>query len=106
MTADELLKLGTDMDQLLSGRVVPNKPIIDIVVPHDEFKDLDWRVYYAINRTSEGYEPSEDEIVLNYTNCTIHVYYDEETKKKERKKRLPKGKQGFFAFLLRRQVSE
>ena len=31
---------------------------------------------------------------------------DEETKKKERKKRLPKDKKGFFAFLLRRKVGE
>ena len=68
MKAEELIKLGNDIDQLLSGRSLPNKPIFDIVVPYDEFKDLDWRVYYAINRTSDGYEPSENEIVLNYTN--------------------------------------
>ena len=106
MKAEELIKLGNDIDQLLSSRSLPNKPIFDIVVPYDEFKDLDWRVYYAINRTSDGYEPSENEIVLNYTNCTMHVYYDEETKKKERKKRLPKDKKGFFAFLLRHKVGE
>ena len=37
MKAEELIKLGNDIDQLLSSRSLPNKPIFDIVVPYDEF---------------------------------------------------------------------
>lgn len=104
MTEKELLALGKAIDDSLDGIKLTRRPTTFIVVSHDEFKQLDWRVYYALNNTSEGYVESEDEMVINFVNHSIHVFYDEEKKKEAEERETPTNRKGIFAFLLRGKV--
>lgn len=104
MTEKDLLALGKAIDDTLDTMKMNRRPDLFIVVDKEEFKQLDWRVYYALNHTSDGYVESEDEMVVNFVNHSIHVFYDEEKKKEAESRETPTHREGFFAFLLRRKV--
>jgi hypothetical protein len=78
MTAKQLMEVGEKLNVDLDGLGLAKKPELYLVVTKDEFEKLDFQVYYSLNKTANGYEQSEDELVLNFVNCIVHIFYDQE----------------------------
>lgn len=73
LSRDTLIDLGNKISDVLSVCNVKEKSTLEITVDNVSFKKIDEDLFFRGNEKEENFEPSEDNIQLNFHKLLILI---------------------------------